>query len=64
MIHTEYSNVTTMMVMLLVSMTGGVITLPRSGFVQQVAQTDKLQLVRAPRIITNNNLPLSKALRL
>jgi len=39
-------------------------SLPQSGFVQQVAQKDKKQLVFAPAslILTNYFLPLSEAL--
>jgi hypothetical protein len=44
------------MAVLLVSMNGGLFTLPRSGFVQQVAQTDKKQLaVFTPFNILANN---------
>jgi len=39
-------------------------SLPQSGFVQQVTQKDKKQLVFAPAslILTNYHLPLSEAL--
>ena len=53
------------MTMLLLSMVGSLkASLPQSGFVQQVIQKDKKQLVFAPSslILANNYLPLSKAL--
>ncbi len=50
------------MVMLLVSMNVGLFTLPRSGFVQQELQTEKIQLaVFTPfNILANNIFRLSK----